>query len=129
MTSADERFISTDPLPPGDYVSPNLTIVRPDACFPNMTLGDRNAISWPWLRREIPHNWYVDRRAPIIGFLSRDEANLLYNLALPFAGKRALEIGCWLGWSAAHLALAGVQLDVIDPMLSRADFQQSVAQS
>lgn len=116
-------------LPPGDYVCPGLAIVRPDAAFPNMTVGDPQTCPWQYLRRDIPHNWYVDRRHPIVGFLSRDEAHVLYHTALQFQGKRALEIGCWMGWSACHLALAGVELDVIDPMLARSPFYQSVSDS
>lgn len=117
------------PLPPGDYVSPGMQIVRPDRCFPNLTVGDTSQCAWPYLRRDVPHNWYVDRRAPAIGFLNRDEAHIVYNTALGFAGRRALEIGCWLGWSACHLALAGVQLDVVDPILERSDVRNSVRQS
>lgn len=114
---------------PHDYISPGLQPIHPDAAFPNMIIGDPKTCNWPYLRREIPHHWYVDGRQPIIGFLSRDEAHILYNLALPFAGKRALEIGCWMGWSACHLALAGVKLDVIDPILAEPVAMESVAQS
>jgi len=113
----------------GDYISPNLVTVRPDRFFPQMMVGNKSLCPWPYLRRQIPHNWYVDRRAPTIGFLNRDEANILYNTAVRLRGKPALEIGCWLGWSACHLALGGVQLDVIDPILERPDFRQSVADS
>ena len=113
-------------LPAGDYVSPGLKVILPDAYFPNMIVGDTQTCSWPYLRREIKHNWYVDRRANSVGFLSRDEAHILYNTALQFKGKKALEIGCWLGWSACHLALAGVELDVVDPLLEREDIRQSV---
>ena len=116
-------------LPAGDYVSPGLKIILPDAYFPNMIVGDPQTCSWPYLRREIKHNWYVDRRASSVGFLSRDEAHILYNTALQFKGKKALEIGCWLGWSACHLALAGVELDVVDPLLEREDIRQSVIHS
>ena len=116
-------------LPAGDYVSPGLKIILPDAYFPNMIVGDTQTCPWPYLRREIPHNWYVDRRVPSVGFLSRDEAHILYNTALQFRGKKALEIGCWLGWSACHLALAGVALDVVDPLLEREDIRQSVIDS
>ncbi|NJL21136.1 MAG: macrocin O-methyltransferase [Leptolyngbyaceae cyanobacterium SM1_3_5] len=113
-------------LPHGDYVAPGLAIVRPDAAFPNKIIGDPNTCPWPHLRRTIGHHWYVDRLQPQVGFLSRDEAQILYNNALQFQGKPALEIGCWLGWSACHLALAGVELDVIDPMLGRSEFYESV---
>jgi predicted O-methyltransferase YrrM len=116
-------------LQPGDYVSPGFQIIIPDSYFPNMIIADPNASNWPYLRREIPHNWYADKRYPFIGFLNRDEAHILYNTALQFAGKKALEIGCWLGWSACHLALAGVELDVVDPLLEREDIRQSVIDS
>ena len=116
-------------LPAGDYVSPGLKIILPDAYFPNMIVGDTQTCPWPYLRREIQHNWYVDRRSPTVGFLSRDEAHILYNTALQFSGKKALEIGCWLGWSACHLALAGVALDVVDPLLEREEVRQSVIDS
>src|SRR5581483_2252108 len=100
---------------PHDYTPPGLAVVRPDACFPHMQPGDPLRHPWKYLRRDVPHSWYADQRYPLMGFLNRDEAALLHNLALRFAGKRALEIGSWLGWSTAHLALAGVTLDVIDP--------------
>lgn len=116
-------------IPQGDYVSPGFQVIMPDRCFPSMIIGDPSTQPWKYLRREIPHNWYVDGRQPYVGFLSRDEAHILYNNALKFAGQPALEIGCWLGWSACHLALAGVELDVIDPMLGREDFLGSVTSS
>jgi glycosyltransferase involved in cell wall biosynthesis/predicted O-methyltransferase YrrM len=116
-------------LPAGDYVSPGLAIVRPDRCFPNMQVGDLQQQTWPYLRRDIPHNWYVDGRWPSIGFLNRDEASILYNSALQFKGRRALEVGCFFGWSACHLALAGVELDVVDPLLAEPGILESVRAS
>lgn len=113
----------------GDYVSPGFKRVCPDNHFPNLVVGDVAACTWPHLRRTRKHNWYVDRRVPTVGFLSRDEAHILYNFALPFAGKPALEIGCWLGWSASHLALAGVQLDIIEPLIAHDDFRESIVSS
>jgi predicted O-methyltransferase YrrM len=110
-----------------DYVSPGLQPVAADRFFPHLVVGDKSTCPWPYFRRQIPHHWYVDRRAPAVGFLNRDEAHILYNTALQFRGRPALEIGCWLGWSTCHLALAGVQLDVIDPVLERGDFRASVA--
>jgi len=101
-----------------DYVSPNFAKVMPDGGFPNMVIGDVDACGWPWLRRTVPHNWYCDRRNPSIGFASRDEAAVLHNTALEFAGRRALEVGCWMGWSAAHLLLGGLELDIVDPAFS-----------
>ncbi len=116
-------------LPDRDYVSPGFKVIRPEQAFPNMITGDTRTCGWTYLRREVPHNWYVDKRQPTVGFLSRDEAHILYNTALMFKGKKALEIGCWLGWSACHIALAGVELDVIDPLLVREDIYESVNNS
>ena len=101
----------------------------PDSCFPNMIVGDKANHPWPYLRREVSHNWYCDRRAPEVGFLNRDEAILLYNLALPFRGKPALEIGSWMGWSTCHLALAGLALDVMDPVMENPEQVKSVRES
>jgi predicted O-methyltransferase YrrM len=126
MPPSTVSFAGYADLPPGDYVSPGLRIVLPDACFPNLVVADRYGTDWPYLRREIPHNFLADRRQPRVGFLSRDEAQILYNNALPFAGLPALEIGCWLGWSACHLALAEVRLDVVDPLLAQPDIRHSV---
>ena len=112
-----------------DYIAPGLAIVTPDAAFPNMVLGDKSAPDWRYFRRWVDHAWYVDQRNPHIGFANRDEASILYNSALLFAGKPCLEVGCWRGWSAAHLALGGVKLDVIDPMFADQIFAASVSDS
>jgi glycosyltransferase involved in cell wall biosynthesis len=112
-----------------DYVSPGLQVVRPDACFPHMRPGDALHHPWKYLRRDVPHFWYADNRFPLMGFLNRDEATLLHNIALQFAGRRALEIGSWLGWSTCHLALAGVTVDVIDPAHDDPSFRAIVEQS
>ena len=45
----------TDPtLPLGDYVSPNLACVLPDAAFPHMIVGTLATNTWPHLRRQKP---------------------------------------------------------------------------
>ena len=111
---------------PGDYVSPGLRRIMPDACFPYMAIRDRGAVTWPYYRRWVPHNFRSDRRSPDVGFVSRDEAHILYNSALLCRDMPALEIGCWMGWSACHLALAGPTLDVIDPLLSHPEILLSV---
>ena len=115
--------------PARDYISPGLQAVRPDDCFPHMRAGDLLHHPWKYLRRDVPHIWYADDRFPLMGFLNRDEAALLHNIALQFRGKRALEIGGWLGWSACHLALAGVTLDVIDPAHDDPSFRAIVEES
>ncbi|MEB3883626.1 TIGR01627 domain-containing protein [Lyngbya sp. CCY1209] len=104
-----------------------MLVILPDESFPNLIIGDKRYSRWRYSRKEVPHNRYVDRRYPGVGFLNRDEAHVLYNTALRFRGKKALEIGCWLGWSACHLALAGVELDVVDPLLAQPEFYESVS--
>jgi glycosyltransferase involved in cell wall biosynthesis len=129
MVAETLHLLDRAALPPGDYVAPGLAVVRPDACFPNVVRADPRPHPWPYLRREIPHAWYVDRRWPIVGLLSRDEALLLHNAALPFRGRRALEIGCFVGWSTCHLALAGVDVDGVDPLLAQPVCRESITAS
>jgi GT2 family glycosyltransferase/glycosyltransferase involved in cell wall biosynthesis/predicted O-methyltransferase YrrM len=116
-------------IPFGDFVAKGLSVVMPDSCFPNMTTGDESSQTGLNLRSEFVHNRYSDRQAPQVAFLNRDEAVLLYNLALQFRDKPGLEIGCWKGWSTCHLALAGAELDVIDPILSDPEHLKSVRDS
>ena len=88
------------------------------------TVGSRfrpfpfSTIPNPLFRKHIAHTWYIDPDFPYCGFLSRDEAHILYNLALQFRGRRCLEIGSHVGWSTVHFALAGVHLDAVEPQLS-----------
>ena len=112
-----------------DYVSPNLATICLDEAFPEMTVGEVSDSIWPYLRRDGGHNWYADRRKPTVGFVSRDEAMILYNTALLFQDKPCLEIGCWRGWSTAHIARASGSLDVIDPVLQDPDFLSDVRAS
>jgi predicted O-methyltransferase YrrM len=91
-----------------------------------MIAGEAAGHPWPYLRREVGHAWYVDAREPLMGFVNRDEAVLLYNIAKGFAGRKALEIGCWRGWSTCHLALGGVSLDVVDPGLADAEVRAEI---
>jgi predicted O-methyltransferase YrrM len=121
--------VNLQPAAPRDYVSPGLKTIRLDEHFPNMIAGDPNSCPWSHLRRNTGHVWYCDRRVAGVGFLNRDEAHVLYNTALQFAGGEALEIGCFMGWSACHLAAGGVSLDVIDPFLANPEVQKSVTQS
>jgi predicted O-methyltransferase YrrM len=129
MSQKIVKILEGNLLPKGDYVSSGFATIQPDSCFPNIILGNKYDSFWLYLRRDITHNWYVDKRRQGVGFVSRDEAHILYNTALKFRGKKALEIGCWMGWSACHLALGGVELDVIDPMLSEELFNESVTES
>lgn len=121
-------IIST-PVKRYDYVSPNQIRIHLDHSFPLMIAAEPSSHPWPYLRKEVPHLCHADLRQPIVGFVSRDEAHILYNTALKFRGKSALEIGCWLGWSTAHLAAGGVILDVVDPILENPLAYESVNQS
>jgi predicted O-methyltransferase YrrM len=111
-----------------DYISPNFRQIYLDDSFPNMIAGDPTSSNWPHLRHG-PHKWYCDKRAGPVGFLNRDEAHILYNTALQFAGKPALEIGCFMGWSAGHLAAGGIDLDIIDPLFGDPAVKESVLSS
>jgi predicted O-methyltransferase YrrM len=119
----------SSPIRRYDYVSANQKKIYLDYNFPLMTAIDPGPRPWPYLRKEVPHLWYADQRQPGIGFVNRDEAHILYNTALKLQGKNALEIGCWLGWSTAHLAAGGVILDAIDPILENPTAHESVNQS
>jgi hypothetical protein len=101
----------------------------PDAAFPNMIVGTKSKNRWPYLRSEISHNWYVDKRNPTVGFVSRDEAAILYNIALLFHGLPCLEIGCWRGWSTVHLALGCGNLEVIDPVMRDIAFRDDLTET
>ena len=123
-----DRFIALAQrcaLPPGDYVSPGLKLVMPDRAFPFMSANDAERLPFTPSRPGVTHTQYVDARATGMGFLSRDEAVLLHNLALPFRGRRALEIGGWFGWTSWHLLAAGVELDVLEPYLEDSTLQRS----
>jgi hypothetical protein len=111
-----------------DYVSADLTVPHLDALFPNMIVGDKEAVTWPYFRKEIDHTWYVDRRSPEVGFINRDEASLLYSNARLFSGRRGLEIGAWRGWSTCHLLVSGLSsLDVVEPLLAEPDWNSEFA--
>lgn len=113
-----------------DYISPNLTTISLDYAFPKMIEVDRNFSSWKYLNKAHKNKIYVDATMPEAGFTNRDEAHILYNSALLGQGQAALEIGCWMGWSAAHIAAAGVsELHIIDPNLSSSPWQESVRES
>ena len=120
------------PGPRRDYVSPGLIDPGLKAAFPSLAEGDVADLQWPYLRKHAPHIGRRDlrgRRNPYIGVLSLDEATLLHNNALPFRGRRGLEIGCHYGWSSAHIVAAGIDLDVVDPALGHADQMRDVRQS
>lgn len=115
-----------------DYVPPGLEEAGLLPLFPTLTVSDPFRIPWMHLRPYVPHHWRTDSRnvhqGPT-GVLSVEEASLLFNNARVFRGRRGLEIGCHLGWSAAHLLAAGLDLDIVDPALGRADQEAAVRSS
>lgn len=107
-----------------DYVADHLDAPSLDHLFPNMIEVDKSVSTWPWLRRDVDHPFRVDRRNPIVGFINRDEASLLYSNARLFVGRDGLEIGAWRGWSTAHLIAAGLaSLHVVEPLLEDPDWR------
>jgi len=116
-------------IPERDYVSPGFSEISLDQHFPNMiAISDPDVLSKISLleTRKLCHRHYADQRFPRRGFVNRDEAHVLYNTALRYRDRLALEIGCWLGWSTCHLLSGGVMLDVIDPALEQEVAKQSV---
>jgi hypothetical protein len=116
---------------PKDYVSDKLEAPTVDHLFPNMIVADKSVSTWPWLRRDIDHSFRVDKRNPIVGFINRDEAAVLYCNARLFSGRRGIEIGAWRGWSTVHLIASGLaRLHVVEPLLAdpvwRAEFDETV---
>ena len=114
-----------------DYVADGLSAPSLEFLFPNMVEFDKSVSSWPWLRRDIGHAYRADRRNPVVGFINRDEASILYANARLFAGKAGVEVGAWRGWSTVHLLAAGLaSLHVIEPLLAdpewRAEFAATV---
>jgi hypothetical protein len=107
-----------------DYVAANLDLPNLDHLFPNMVEVDKSVSTWPWLRRDVDHPFRVDRRNPIVGFINRDEASILFGNARRFAGRAGLEIGAWRGWSTAHLIASGLgTLHVVEPLLADPDWR------
>ncbi len=122
IAAPEERY---DYEPPG---LPNPGLLK---YFPSLVASDPRRNRWPYLRLASPHIWRTDSRSrnQHIGVLSLEEAILLHHLALPYAGKRGLAIGCHFAWSTAHLLAAGLHLDVVDPKLSVREQFEAVDQS
>ena len=88
-----------------------------------MIEADKALSTWPWFRKSVDHVWRVDRRNTIVGFISRDEAAVLYSNAKLFAGRKAIEVGALRGWSSVHLLASGVaSLDIVEPLLAEPEW-------
>lgn len=111
-----------------DHISPEYRKVTLDGAFPFMI--ETVMPSWRYLGVESAQKYYADVRNPGTGFVSRDEAHILLNSAMLFPNSPALEIGCWMGWSAAHIAISEVsELHIVDPVLDIEPWKSSVRNS
>jgi glycosyltransferase involved in cell wall biosynthesis len=122
--SALQDRIENYSLPPDDYISPGFNPIYPDFCLPHLTASNSSANDRPF-----QHNRYFDRCYPGLTLLSRDEALILYNIALQYKGKKGLTIGAQMGWTLCHMAIAGLGIDVLDPMLGDRDVLESIKAS
>ena len=116
-------------LPPGDYICPELTVTLPDTCFPKLIAGDKAANSGRTFGGRFPiagSPMCAHRQLASLTGMKRPSRN---NTALRFRGRNALEIGCIMIWSAVRLALGGIHLDVVDPLLEEEAVRTSVIES
>ena len=115
-------FLKTDPpqkadIARYDYVPPGMADPKLAQLFSHAIEVNPWTIKWQYLRPRAPHIFRSDERNKKgfhIGYASYEEAICLHNLALPFAGKRGLEIGAYFGWTGAHLRAAGLRMDHVD---------------
>ena len=70
------------------------------------------------LNPAIPHICRKHRHFPEVGFVTWDEATILYNYGRTLRDGHFLEVGCWVGWSTLVLALSGLRLTTVDPVLN-----------
>jgi hypothetical protein len=109
------------PLHETDYVSPNFEFVDLEYAFPNLANGPPETAPWghydPAVSEGRSHGWYCHEGLNPCGYANRDEVILMYNVAKAFAHAAGIEIGCYFGWSTAHLARPFKRFDVIDPIL------------
>mgnify|MGYP005841867447 CR=1 FL=1 len=113
-------------FPPGDYVSPGFAQIQPDGAFPDLVRIAPEELPGDDPLRSLPHHCYGDRQWSGAECLSRDEAHLLYNTALHYQGRRSLVVGGGSGWAVAHLALAGMRVDVVDPRLQNPGYAEEI---
>jgi SAM-dependent methyltransferase len=59
---------------------------------------------------------------PECGFMTHDEAAILYECAWRSREGFWIDIGARTGWTTAHIAAAGAQVAAVDPMLIYAEF-------
>lgn len=120
MLDRYEAAVRRAAFAPGDYVSPGLHLIKPDWRLPFLKPAEETPETGARL---------CDARFPRLPphALDRDEAHILYNLALSLAGRHALEVGCSMGWTLLHLLAAGLLVDVVDPLLVHPDIRRAFA--
>lgn len=114
-----------------DYIPPGMSPPELLPLFPHARPGNPWAVTWPYLRKDIPHLWRIDTRHEgyVTGYASVEEAACLHHFASQFAGKRGLEIGSHYGWTAAHLLAAGLRLDCVDPAFAEPERRRQVSEA
>jgi len=94
-------------------------IYRSNLRCPDLEPAFAHAVSEPY---GCGHDVMHDRDfQPGCGFMSHDEAAILYRIAKAVGGDW-IEIGTHTGWSAAHVALGASSVAGIDPELRKPDF-------
>jgi predicted O-methyltransferase YrrM len=85
--------------------------------FPQLVDTDPRTCPDPRLRKQVPHIWRTDTREAhrTTGVISTEEAAVLHAAATTRPGRAGIEIGSHFGWSTAHIAAAGIDLDAVDP--------------
>lgn len=109
-------------------------IYRSNLTCPDFTPRFRNIFSRPMphsFGHDVPSDW-KDKADddPVFGIYKRcglwthDEAAILWNVAEHITVKRALDIGCHTGWTTTHMAVPGMAIAAIDPMIRVPEFHR-----
>ncbi len=111
---------------PTEFDTPNLF-----DRFPQLVDTDPRTCPDPRLRKQVPHIWRTDTREAnrTTGVISTEEAAVLHAAATTRPGRVGIEIGSHFGWSTAHIAAAGIQLDAVDPAFGDPNRMRQVSEN
>jgi hypothetical protein len=109
-------------------------IYRSNLTCPDLTPRFKHLHSRPMphsFGHDVPSDW-KDKADddPVFGLYKRcglwthDEAAILWNVAERVRDKRALDIGCHTGWTTSHMAVPGMSIAAIDPMIRVPEFHR-----